>query len=189
MTVIAMPGQRKSRGRVADRQLSLRAKLWPGLAPEMLWSRQKHDGFSSVPRTMPLMMSIMDDFEKGKPVGTTYLELWTRAFDESFVTLSKSREMAFAAGFTKQRGERTWRERMAILARHGFIDLKAGPSGPMSYALIYNPYFVIRHIHDTKSAKIREDKYNALMVRADEIGAQDFDLPNPFAASSLEATA
>lgn len=38
---------------------------------------------------MLLSLSIMDDLSKGQPVSSTYLELWCRTFDESFVTLSK----------------------------------------------------------------------------------------------------
>jgi hypothetical protein len=94
--------------------------------------RQKHDGFTTLPRTMPIILSIMDDLANGHPVSTTYLELWCRVFDEGFVTLSKPREMAFHAGFTGQRGERTWRARIKILADLGFIDVRPGASGPMS---------------------------------------------------------
>ena len=188
MAVINMPGVKKPRGKIAERQIALRKKLWPYLTPEHIWNRQRHDGFSSVPRTMPLMMSIMDDLKKGHPVSSTYLELWARAFDESFVTLSKPREMAFNSGFTGQRGERTWRERMTVLAQFGFIDLQEGPSGPMSYALIYNPYLVIEALYKKKQGNVRSDKYNALVARALEIRADDFDLRNPFLEDD-EATA
>ena len=132
---------------------------------------------------MPLMMSIMDDLAEGQPVSMTYLELWCRAFDECFVTLSKPREMAFHAGFTGQRAERTWRARMKILSDLGFIDIKEGPSGPMSYALIYNPYLVIRRLHAAKTFGVREDKYNALMERAGEISANDLDMPDPWVSA------
>ncbi len=120
-------------------------------------------------------MSIMDDMAGGKPVSSTYLELWCRNFDDCFVVLSKQREMAFHSGFTGQRAERTWRERIRILAALGFIDIKEGPSGPESYALIWNPYKVIRKHHETGSQPVREDKYNALIARAVEIGATDLE--------------
>lgn len=130
---------------------------------------------------MPLMLDIMNDLANGQPVSTTYLELWCRAFDECFVTLSKPREMAFHAGFSGQRGERTWRGRMKILANLGFIDLKEGPSGPMSYALILNPYLVIRRHKQQGHPGVREDKYNALVERAIEIGAADLNMSDPWA--------
>ncbi len=114
-------------------------------------NRLTHDGFSTIPSTMPLIMSVQDDLSKGSPVSSTYLDLWTRAYDEGFVTLSKPREMAFHAGFSTQRAERTWRQKLDNLASLGFIDLKSGPSGPASYALIWNPYLVIKDHHDRKT--------------------------------------
>jgi hypothetical protein len=121
-------------------------------------------------------MSIMDDLA-GQPVSATYLDLWTRAYDESFVTLSKPREMAFHAGFVSQRAERTWKLKLKALHKLHFIDLKSGPSGPESYALIWNPYLVIKRHHERKPPGLREDKYNALAVRALEIGDKTFAPP------------
>jgi len=179
----------KPRKRIAQRQIELRTRLWPSFTEGHVWHRKAHDGYTTIPRTMPLIISIMDDLANGQPVGMTYLELWGRAFDESFVTLSKPREMAFHSGFVGQRAERTWRSRMRILAELGFIDLQPGPSGPMSYALILNPYLVIRSLHDQEHSGIREDKYNALIERAGEIGATDFDLPDPWASPTVSGDA
>jgi len=178
----------KPRKRIAQRQLDLRTRLWPTVTEGQLWRRKFHDGYTTLPRTMPLILSIMDDLANGQPVGMTYLELWSRAFDESFVTLSKPREMAFHSGFVGQRAERIWRSRMRILAELGFIDLQPGPSGPMSYALILNPYLAIRRLHDQGNPRLREDKYNALIERAGEIGATDFELPDPWAVSTVRDT-
>ena len=124
--------------RIHQRQLELRARLWPGLKSGDLWSRHTHDGFSTIPSTMPLVLLIVDDLSNGRPAPMTYLDLWTRAFDEGFVTLAKPREMAFHSGFTTQRAERTWRQKLDVLAELGFIDLKSGPNGPASYALLWN---------------------------------------------------
>jgi hypothetical protein len=171
----------KPRKKIAQRQLDLRGRLWPSVTDGHLWQRQHHHGYATIPRTMPLMLDIMNDLANGQPVGMTYLELWSRAFDECCVTLSKPREMAFHAGFSGQRAERTWRGRMKILAELGFIELQEGPSGLMSYALILNPYLVIRRHYQAKHPGIRTDKYNALVERAVEVGASDFDLPDPWA--------
>ncbi len=103
---------KKPRKKIAQRRMELRAKLWPHVTGGHLWQRQHHNGFVTIPRTMPLIMSIMDDLSNGQPVSMTYFELWSRAFDECFVTLSKAREIAFHSGFTGQRAERTWRGRM-----------------------------------------------------------------------------
>ncbi len=172
--------QTKPRKKIAQRQLELRARLWPNMTDGHIWRRKYHNGFTTIPRTMPLIMSIIDDLAGG-PVAMAYLELWGRAFDEGFVTLSRPREIAFHAGFDGQRGERTWRSKMKLLSELGFIEIQGGPSGPMSYALILNPYLVIRRWHEQKRPALREDKYNALIERAGEIGAEDFDLPDPWA--------
>jgi hypothetical protein len=168
---------RPPRKNIARRQLDLRNRLWPGLAQADLWSRHTHDGFTTLPKAMPLMMSIMDDLANGQPVSSTYLELWCRSFDECFVTLSKPREIAFHSGFFGQRAERTWRARLNILAELGFIALKEGPSGPASYALIYNPYLVVQHHHESKTPGMRADKYHALLERALEIGDESLSPP------------
>jgi hypothetical protein len=155
------------------KQLQMRNKLWPSVKDSELWLRQNSNGFITIPRTMPLVMNIMDEITKGKPVSSTYFELFCRSFDECFVVLNKPTEMAFHAGFTGQRAERTWRDRMEKLKKLGYIDIKPGPSGALSYALIYNPYLVTKLLHET--GLVTEEKFNALIMRAVEIGAEDLD--------------
>ena len=179
----------RPRKKIAKRQLELRQRLWPEVGQDWLWSRHTHDGFTTLPKAMPLMLSIMDDMAKGRPVASTYLELWCRTFDESFVTLSKPREIAFHAGFVGQRAERTWRSRLKILEELKFISLREGPSGPASYALIYNPYKVIQWHFENKTAGLRMDKYNALMERATEIGDESMAPPKPAAAEAAATPA
>jgi hypothetical protein len=128
---------------------------------------------------MPLVMGIIDDLSKGRPASMTYLDLWTRAYDEGFVTLAKSREMAFHSGFTTQRAERTWKQKLDVLAELRFINLQSGPHGPASYALIWNPYLVIKWHRDQKTSGLRDDKFNALVARALEIGDRTFAPPMP----------
>ncbi len=173
---MAMTSRRRLK-KYIEKQLALRARLWPKATDNELWIRTSHDGFITIPRAMPLILEIMDDMAGGQPVSSTYLELWCRTFDECFVTLSKPREMAFHAGFTGQRAERTWVGRMRLLHKLGFVDLKEGPSGPLSYALIWNPYLVIKRHQESGTPGVRADKYNALLARAIEIGATDLDEP------------
>ena len=139
----------------------------------MLWSRD-NEGWSALPRVMPLMMSIMDDLsDKGFPVSRTYLEMWVRVRDEQFLTLNRPEEMAFYAGFEGQRALRTWKDRVQRLASLGFISLVPGPLGELSYAVIYNPYHVIKRAY--VAGKVQERKWQALVVRANEVTAFDLD--------------
>jgi hypothetical protein len=126
---------------------------------------------------MPIILSIMDDLAKGQPVSMTYLELWCRSFDEVFVVLAKPQATAFHAGFSGQRAERTWRRRLKLLEDLRFILLKSGSSGPMSYALILNPYKIVEYHHQQKNPGLREDKWNALIERMSEVGEESLTPP------------
>jgi len=160
---------------ILERQIDARSKLWPELTDAMLWSMD-NEGWVALPRLMPLMMSIMDDLSgKGFPVSRTYLEMWARLRVEQFLTLNRPEEMAFHAGFGGQRALRTWKDRVQRLADLGFIGLKPGPLGDLSYAVFYNPYHVIKRAYLGKKTEDQEKKWQALVIRANEIGAFDLD--------------
>ncbi len=176
-------------GAIAKKQLQLREHLWPGSEP-WLWQRKAHKGFTTIPKTMPFILKIMDEMTKGAPVGSTYLSLWCATWDNSFVSITKPLELANAAGFGGQRGEHTWAGRMKKLQELGFIDIKAGKSGPMSSALIYNPHFVIRHHNAKKTIGLMEASYTALIEAALDLGTKDMlsDFPIPPHPSSTPTT-
>jgi hypothetical protein len=169
---MALPGA-KSRT-ILQRQLEAREKLWPGITSRHLWYRKERDGFVTVSRLMPLIMNIMDELAgKGNPVGQTYFELWCRLHDEGFLTLNRAEEMAFHTGFTGQRAVRTWKDRVRRLRGIGFVDIKEGPLGELSYALFWNPLHVIKRAYI--EGLVPERKWQALVIRANEVGAKDFD--------------
>jgi hypothetical protein len=159
---------------ILQRQLDARRKLWPKLIDDILWS-MNNDGWVALPRLMPLMLSIMDDLSgKGFPVSRTYLELWSRMrIEESFLALNRPEEMAFHAGFEGQRALRTWKDRIQRLAKLGFIGVKPGPLGDLSYAVIYNPYHAIKRAY--LAGQVHENKWQALVIRANEVSAFDLD--------------
>jgi hypothetical protein len=158
---------------ILKRQIAARSRLWPELKEQMLWNMD-NDGWSAVPRLMPLMMSIMDDLSgKGFPVSRTYLEMWVRLREEHFLTLNRPEEMAFHAGFEGQRALRTWKDRVQRLADLKFIELQSGPLGDLSYAVFYNPYHVVKRAHI--EGKVQDRKWQALMMRAMEVKAFDID--------------
>lgn len=121
--------------------------------------------------------------------------MWCRLYDELFLTLNRPEEMAFHAGFEGQRALRTWRDRVRRLAELGFIALKKGPLGDYSYAIFFNPYHVIKRFY--LKGMVQEAKWQAIVVRANEVGAFDFDdiddngdlvpLPDPEPAKEAKA--
>lgn len=176
-------------GAIAKKQLALRDHLWPGLAP-FLWDRKAHKGFTTIPKTMPLILRIMDEMTKGAPVSSTYMTLWCSTWDNGFVHVIKPSEMAFASGFGGQRGEHTWAARMKKLEELRFISLTAGRAGPMTHALIHNPHLTLRGHHDNKTPGLMEASFNALVALALEVGAMDlFPAPAPPPPSAVAATA
>ncbi|MDE0344478.1 MAG: hypothetical protein OXI66_01680 [Boseongicola sp.] len=166
---------KKRLSKIARQKLRMRDTLWPELDEARLWSRERSDGWLSVPRPMPLLMKIMDSLSKGKPVSSTYLDLWCRTYDDSFIIANKDREMAYFSGFSGERAVRTWTMRMRTLKDLGFIDIKSGPNGPISYVLIFNPYLVVRQLYE--AGQINESFFNSLAQRMIEIGAHDLSDP------------
>src|SRR5271163_4779194 len=60
---------------IVKKQLAHRELTWPGCEPQ-LWHRKGHKGYATIPKTMPLVVQIMDNLSgKGKPVSPTYLSL------------------------------------------------------------------------------------------------------------------
>jgi hypothetical protein len=173
------PASLRAAGAIAKKQSALRDHLWPGLAPEHLWT-PKSKGFTTIPKTMPLILKIMDEMTKGTPVSSTYLTLWCATWDNNaFVTLGKSEDLANASGFGGQRGVYTWTTRMRKLQELHFIDIKAGKSGPMSNAIVFNPHYVIQWHHQQKTPGLTEASYVALIEWALDIGATDMTPGKP----------
>lgn len=159
---------------ILKRQLEVRGRLWPNVSTEMTWYRIDRTGFVTMPRSMPLIMRIMDYMAgKGSPVSAVYLDIWCRTFDEGFLQITKAEEMATYSGFTGQRAVRTWRERLAKLADLNFIDIKYGITKDVMFALILNPYHVIAKAY--VAGKVPVEMWNALIVRSGEIGADDLN--------------
>lgn len=165
---------------IGERKRKLRERLWPDVSESCLW-QSSSKGWVRVPRPLPLLLRIMDLLApKGKPVSSTYLDLWCRTFNDSFVVVSNPRQMAYFSGFSGARAEHTWKTRIQILSDLGFIRYQAGPNYSVNYVLVLNPYDVVQgHI---ESGDLREETVNALTERMIEIGANDLDPVTPGAS-------
>lgn len=163
---------KKRASKMSKRTLDLRAQLWPELDESVLWDRTKAKGFTTIPRTMPFILDIMDDLAgKGTPISKAYLGLWCRVFDEGMLELKDYQDLASESGFTGQRAVHTWKQRMSILARLGFIKAESGQKGDYDYVLLINPYHVIKEHYD--SGSVQKAKYIAFYSRAQAVGAVD----------------
>jgi hypothetical protein len=174
-----MTDKKINRKQILEKKLLLRKQLWPEIKDDDLWAHRRRDGFVPIPRVMPLVLQMMDDLAI-RPLASTYLDLWCRKFEEQFVTMNRpTREYAFYAGFSGQRGEQTWRERMRELAKLGFIKAEKGPYGEFSYILIVDPLKVIQQHANKRTPGLRKEYLNALLDRGNQVRAKDLDAPPP----------
>lgn len=121
-------------------------------------------------------MSIIDDLTKGTPASSIYLDLWCRTYPEMYVSLSEQTKLAYGSGFTGQRARRTWQERVRLLKDLGFILTAEGMAGEFSHAVVINPHIALKRLKDKKHPGLLISKYNALLERANEVGAPDVDI-------------
>lgn len=166
-----------------DKALQMRADLWPNLPSDAVWDRKLYTGFTTLPRTLVIVSSIVDSLTKNRPAGKTYLVLWFRAYDEMLLTIEAPNVFAAESGFTGERATSTWRGRMKSLAELGFIDAVEGASGPYHYVLLRNPHKVVWAL----KPKIPKVLFTQLMERALDVGAKDFKQPDDPAAKPSHA--
>lgn len=167
--------------KIKEATLKMRAHLWPSIKDPDLWIRddKTRKGFTTIPRTMPLLMNIIQDASKhvtkGKsiPAGKAYLTLWGRVYDEGVVRIDQEAAAALEAGYSGERNVTTWREHLRVLKDLGFVDFKPGTAGPAQWVLILNPYTTVKKLRQKKW--VQEEAYTALLQRAIEIGATDLD--------------
>jgi hypothetical protein len=164
----ASSARRISKGK--ERALQMRFENWPDVPDAHLWNRARCHGYTTVPRTVAMVMNIIDSLSKNQPAGRTYFGLWCRTYDESVVIIENPLSLAFEAGFSGERAVTTWRQRMQSLLDLGFIDAKPGSSGDFHFVLLYNPHWVVWKL----KTRIQPQAFMQLADRAVDIGAADF---------------
>ncbi|WP_322407680.1 hypothetical protein [Rhizobium ruizarguesonis] len=142
---------------------------FPATPPAFFWHRLRNDGFTTVPRTLPIAMQAIDDQSKGHPAGHTLFSLWARAPDYPFLTIENPTTFAAEAGFTGTRVVDTWRKRMKALRDLWFIQTKAGPSGEFHYVFLVNPNVAVEWMRMT--GRLQDGLYARFIDRVMEIGA------------------
>lgn len=157
--------------KLQQQRTELRNTLWSDEIDSIsIWNRKTHNGFTTIPRTLPQIGRIMDKFSgKGKPLSSTYLSLWCNVFDEGFLEIEDKHRFAFESGFSSERAVTTWISRMRKLEELGFIQSKPGTNGDFNYVLLINPYSAIQKLYGNHP---KDDAYNALVARMMKVGAK-----------------
>jgi hypothetical protein len=142
---------------------------FPGLPVEMLWRRKANDGFTTLPRSLPIVMQAIDMQSKGTPAGHTLFCLWARSPDHPFLTIENATTFAAEAGFVGERAVDTWRKRMKCLRDLGMIVTKPGPTGDFHYVLLLNPNTGLEWMRS--HGKVQDGVYSRFLDRITEVGA------------------
>lgn len=143
-----------------QRLRELRRIIWPGLREEV-WSMGGDARNFCAPRTLPLLFRILDSkrLRGDKDVSRTFLDLISRHRGEGIVEIENERDHAYASGFDgNERGVKSWRERMRILERLGFIRLAPKGSNPYGYALLLDPEPGIERLR--KQGRVSDGDWN-----------------------------
>ena len=161
--------QSTSINKAAAKREQLREQLWPGFSAE-LWDRKKEKGFCTIPRTLPLIMTLIDLLgEKGKDSSRVYFDLWSRAFDDYCIEVSDEEEFAFSSGYdAPTRNVRSWKERITVLEKLGFIHIAPKGSRRFGYILLLDPHKVVKKLHQL--GKVPPNWWGAYTKRATDIG-------------------
>jgi hypothetical protein len=157
--------------KAALRRQQLRDGFWPSEG-DKLWHRSTEDGYSTIPRTLPLVMTLIDQLkDKGKDIARVYFDLWCRQMDDSFIDVTDEESFAYSSGFiTTGRNVRSWRERIEVLRELGFISIAPNGSRKYGYILLHHPHRVVRELRAQK--KVGDPWWGAFTKRASEIGTE-----------------
>lgn len=142
---------------------------FPNVLPIWKWHRKTNDGYTTIPRTLPIAMQAIDAQSKGQPAGHTLFCLWSRAPDHQVVMIENPSTYANEAGFSGERAVDTWRKRMKRLKELGFIDAKPGSSGDFHYVFLINPNSTMEYMREHNC--IQDGIYGRFVDRLMEIGA------------------
>ena len=179
---------KKVRLTMAQRAERHRESLFPEVDVDWIWDRKKNDGFTTIPRSLPIVMEAIDEKSKGQPAGHTLFSLWCRSPDAPVVQIENPATFAAEAGFKGERAVDTWRRRMKTLRDLGFIRTHAGPSGDFHYVLLINPNIAMEHMN--AAGMVQAGLYTRFIDRAHETGAiAEIDLGQELLANQAAALA
>lgn len=176
----------KRRLTMAERAQQLMLVHFPNIPDALKWTRKTHDGFSTIPRTLPIAMQIIDADSKGQPAGHVLFCLWARMPDHPVITIENPSTFAAEAGFLGERAVDTWRRRMKKLRELNFIMTKPGASGEFHYVMLTNPNAAVEWMRG--HGKVQDGLYSRFIERLPEIGAYgDIEALHAYWAALKEA--
>jgi hypothetical protein len=133
--------------RAYQQRKRLREQSWP---KEDVWTGENEVGWFRIPRTMPLVLQLIDSKNLSgnlSPSGV-YLELLARHVDNGLIEMAHEVDHAYAAGYDGSRAVRSWQERMRVLEKLGFIKTKQIGNQRYKYVLLIHPTVAIQNLYN-----------------------------------------
>ena len=159
------------RPKMAERAQQQMDLHFPGLDARVLWRRKTNDGFTTLPRTLPIIMQAIDMAYSGQPAGHVLFCLWARSPDHPLIVIENPATFAAEAGYQGDRKVDTWRRRMKILRDLKMILTKPGPSGEFHYVLLLNPNVALGWMKEKGKGQVQNEVYGRFIDRLAEVGA------------------
>lgn len=165
----------KSRSTGSARRNAARQEFWPD---ERAWTGDNEKGWFRAPRTLPLLLALIASKAVSATTDPTrvYLELLARHVDEGVVQMAADEDHAFAAGYTGERGVRSWRERMRVLEAAGVIKTKGMGARRYAYVLLVHPSVYVASLR--KAGKVDPDWWQAYRHRQLDTGEVSLAYPD-----------
>jgi hypothetical protein len=146
------------------RRTELRKEFWP---KEVAWEGPAEIGYFCSPRTLPLVLQALraKGVSKDRDPSFVYVDLLSRHLGQGVVELTHEDDHAYASGYTLLR---SWRDRMAVLEKAGFI--RTTTTGNRKYAKVFlvHPAIAMQKLRDNKL--ISEELWQAYRSRAIDAG-------------------
>lgn len=141
--------------------LELRNAFFGDIAGEV-WSRHGAKGFTTIPRILSLVLSLIGELgKKGGNPSRVYFDLWCRSWDYALIQITDEQDMAYSSGYTGTRAVRSWREHILSLTDSGFILTKELGNRDVAFVVIRDPYKVVFELQ--KQGKVPTEWWNAFM--------------------------
>ncbi len=154
----------------SERRIALREELWPG-SQNQIWSA-KEDGFCSMPRTVPLIATLISELTPRIDPARVYVDLWARNFNEGIVEVTSEADMAACCGFASGTPTvRSWQERMAAIEHLGFIKVTRKGTRKFGYVLMLHPHDCVQNLKQSGVRKIPDWWWDLYTSRLRETGA------------------
>lgn len=151
----------------------IRALYWASVTDDQVWSSAA-GGWTSIPRALGLICEVAireahkKMFKASSAAGTTYMTIWMHSQASGVARIESEEDAAFESGYGGERGITTFRRHLRTLKQMGFIDFIEEGRGRVKWVLIYNPYQVVKKLHE--DGHLDKHVFRAVSERAIGIG-------------------